>query len=112
MAKEDGQFKPGQSGNPNGRPKVIGHLRDLARAHTEDALRTLAEICTNADAPHSARVAAASAILDRGYGKPTQTIEANVSILDKLQPTELAALEAALSAIEEDTPGGDSAQTH
>ena len=68
-------FKKGQSGNPGGRPKDEYGLRELARAKTKDALKTLEEIMSNKKAPHAARVSAACAILDRGHGKPVQAIE-------------------------------------
>lgn len=41
-----------------------------ARERTVDAARTLAAICSDPTAPAMARVAAASAILDRAWGKP------------------------------------------
>ncbi len=68
-------FQPGQSGNPGGRPKASARVRDAAREHTESAIEVLVSIMTNTDAATAARVAAASAILDRGYGKPTQPID-------------------------------------
>lgn len=68
-------FQPGQSGNPGGRPKASARVRDAAREHTESAIDVLVSIMTNTDAATAARVAAASAILDRGYGKPTQPID-------------------------------------
>lgn len=66
-------FKPGQSGNPGGRPKAVAVVRDLAREHTETAITALVEIMTTGESA-AARVAAAQAILDRGWGKPTQTV--------------------------------------
>ena len=68
-------FQPGQSGNPSGRPKASARARDAAREHTETAIGVLVSIMTSEDAATAARVAAASAILDRGYGKPTQPID-------------------------------------
>lgn len=65
-------WKKGESGNPGGRPKAVVSLTELAREHTESAVRTLVGIMENGEASPSARVSAASALLDRGYGKPPQ----------------------------------------
>lgn len=54
--------------------KASAEIRSLARAHTETAIRTLAGIMRERKAPAAARVAAASALLDRGWGKPTQPL--------------------------------------
>jgi hypothetical protein len=68
-----GQWLPGSSPNPGGRPKIIEDIRDLAREHTETAINALVQIAESGK-QESARVAAASALLDRGWGKPTQPI--------------------------------------
>ena len=47
----------------------------VARAHTESALSVLSGIMNEPGAPHSARVAAAQALLDRGWGKAPQSLE-------------------------------------
>jgi Family of unknown function (DUF5681) len=67
-------FQKGQSGNPGGRPKVVAEVRELAREHTSKAVETLVSIMTNHKAAPAARVSAANALLDRGYGKPPQHI--------------------------------------
>jgi hypothetical protein len=47
----------------------------IARVHTGDALATLVAIMGNGDAPATARVSAANAVLDRAWGKPRQDFE-------------------------------------
>lgn len=49
-------------------------IKSLARAHTETAIKVLAGIMNQEDCAPAARVTAASALLDRGWGKPTQPI--------------------------------------
>jgi hypothetical protein len=68
------QFKKGESGNPGGRPKVIAELRELARAHTPDAIKELARLAVKAKS-ETARIAAIRELLDRGYGKAQQIVE-------------------------------------
>lgn len=70
----DGRFKPGVSGNPGGRPKGLSRVAESARAKTDAMLDVLEKVATDDKAPHSARVSAAVAILDRGWGKPSQPI--------------------------------------
>jgi hypothetical protein len=49
-------------------PKRLG----LARAQTALAIRTLTGVCGSKAAPAAARVSAAQALLDRGWGKAPQ----------------------------------------
>jgi hypothetical protein len=71
-----GRFHQGRSGNPGGRPRVLGHLQELARHHAPGALETLVEIMVSPKAAPAARIAAANAILDRGFGKPAPLMSA------------------------------------
>lgn len=59
--------------------KAPTEIRSLARSHTDSALRTLVGIMNKTDAPDAARVAAANSVLDRGWGKAVQHIEAEVT---------------------------------
>jgi Family of unknown function (DUF5681) len=88
-------WKPGQSGNPSGRPKVthaLEEVKTLAREHTAAALQTLVTVMTNAKATPTARVAAANSLLDRGYGRPESALTAKVET--KREP-DLSVLNAA-----------------
>ena len=68
----------GRSGNPGGRPKVLREVTELAREKGPEAIETLADIMANSTST-SARIAAACAILDSGYGKPSQTVHTSVA---------------------------------
>jgi len=48
-------------------------LQQLARENATAAMRTLIEISKNPRAPEATRIAASQVILDRGYGKASQT---------------------------------------
>lgn len=71
-------FEKGKSGNPGGRAKVKlpdgRTLTDLARELTVDAVETLAAIMRDKQQPAASRVAAATQILNRGWGQAPQTI--------------------------------------
>ena len=88
------QFPKGVSGNPGGRPKVLADVQELARQQSPEAINTLVAIMQNEKAPPAARVAAANALLDRGYGKPTQPISQTLSKIDPstMSDEELAAI--------------------
>lgn len=71
--RHSGQWKPGQSGNPSGRPKKSPEMKDLerrCRESAEDALRFLLDTIEDDDAPRNVRLQAAREVLDRGFGKP------------------------------------------
>jgi len=69
-----GGFKLGVSGNPGGRPKVVHDVIALARIHAPAAINALVDVMQNST-KDQARVAAANALLDRGYGRPKQELE-------------------------------------
>ena len=63
----------GMSGNPGGRPKLELSIRELAQQHSMEALETLVHVMRTGR--RGEQVVAANAILDRAYGKPTQSVE-------------------------------------
>ena len=65
---KSGQFAPGQSGNPGGRPKDEHRVADLARSYTIEAINTLVELMRDGK-DERVRGTAAQALLDRGWGK-------------------------------------------
>ncbi len=78
-----GRLLPGQrSINPAGRPPVIRDIKIAARSHTRQALVTLVSVMNDRDAPASARVSASEAILNRGWGRPQQRVEARIAVTD------------------------------
>ena len=59
---------------PNTTPKTPTEINSLARLHTERMIQVLVGIATQENAPAASRVSAAEALLDRGWGRPKQTI--------------------------------------
>jgi hypothetical protein len=116
-----GCFVKGQSGNPAGRPKrppefapntddpdgadrrTVGNLVIEARKFSGLAVDTLVEL-TKDNHSDSTRFAAATALLDRGYGRPAQSLDLHLSAdaitkrLSDMTDAELAALEARMIA--------------
>ena len=96
--KHAGLFKPGQSGNPAGRPPRWSNLKeyiDKRTHHGRSEIDTLYRISHDPQAPSAARISAANSLLDRLYGKPSQAVE--VSGPDG-GPVEMRALVAHMAA--------------
>ncbi len=55
--------------------KSVTEIRSLGRSHTRTAVKVLLEIMRSKDATAAARITAANAVLDRGWGKATQPLE-------------------------------------
>ncbi len=89
---------PGESKMPT--PKVADYRPIALRARdwTHLALATLVIVMRDVTAPAASRVTAATAMLDRAYGKPTDRIE-NISdpnALDRMSDEQIELLVAAL----------------
>ena len=68
-----GGFQKGQSGNPGGRSKLPADIREAFKAKAPQALEVLTRCLQSGD--DRIAMMAAQAILDRGYGRPTQSID-------------------------------------
>lgn len=71
-------WKKGESGNPGGRKKIDNPVRALAREHTELAVTTLVGLCRVSD--YKVNLDAANSLLDRGWGKPVQSMEVDGNV--------------------------------
>jgi len=63
-------------------------IKALARRHTRAAIKVLAGIMNQADGPATARVSAAQALLDRGWGKASQPLageEDGLAVLARIE---------------------------
>jgi hypothetical protein len=73
-----GGSKPGErrgGRKPGSLNKATADVRAAAQQYTEEAVKTLATAMRAAKAPWNARVTAAIALLDRGHGKPKQSVD-------------------------------------
>ena len=74
-------FKPGESGNPGGRPKDTDEVKEgkeMLRRAMPEAVRAVVEVLNNPEAKVSERLTAATIILDRVLGKAAQPIVADI----------------------------------
>ena len=72
-------------------PKMLTSIRSLARSHTRAALSVLVKVMRSEDATPAARVSAANAILDRGWGKATQPVgssaDGTIELIHRIERT-------------------------
>ena len=68
-----GQFMPGHTGNPGGRPGLPAEVRARLSELSRPAVQVLAD-ALRGDDPR-VRVVAAAHILDRLYGRPAQATD-------------------------------------
>lgn len=91
----------GNNHNPNGRPKgtpqpsttvgwaKIADIRSYSKQWTHEAVEVTLAIMRDVAAPPNTRLAAAQALLDRGWGKSAQIVEATVNHYERMSDDEL-----------------------
>ena len=74
--RRPGAGRPAGSRNRSTMAREAGAvtLAELARESTADAIMALREVMLDAEAPASARISAATALLDRAYGRPSPRV--------------------------------------
>ncbi len=101
-------FKPGQSGNPGGRPKRTQQEWDLMAAcesMTPEALKTIVHLMHHAD-KDSVRLQAATFIIERRYGKSVEHKEIRSNPLSAIATATLLEMKRQIEARKEATRQG------
>jgi hypothetical protein len=84
-----GGKRPG-SGRKKGTPnRLTSSLKQYAAQYGTEAIDKLVEVMRNPEAPLNSVVAAARELLDRGFGKPVQTVE----VSGEIQPVDTGELD-------------------
>ena len=103
LKKPPPEFAPGVDGLGGADRRTVGNLVIEARKFSGLAVDTLVELTKDSHAD-STRYSAATALLDRGYGRPAQSVDLHISAdaitkrLSDMTDAELAALEQRMIA--------------
>ena len=91
--------------------KAAGEIKALAKKHSKAAIKVLAAIMNQADGPATARVSAAQALLDRGWGKAAQPVAGEDGGLPVLAKIERVIVDPATeSKSKQNSSGGEDTQ--
>ena len=90
--------------NTKGRPpigqadqRILREIKGYAKLHSKEAFDKIVAIMRDKRSSPQVQLAAADKILDRGYGKPKETIETNITVFEGLSDDELQRRIAELS---------------
>ena len=87
--------------------KAAAEVKALARKHSKAAVKVLAAIMNNEEGPATARVSAAQALLDRGWGKAAQPLAGEEGGLPILARIERVIVDPSLQKNNEDSNGAN-----
>ncbi len=103
MAFVKGQPKtPGSGRRKKKRNELTADIKAAFRLHGEECVTAIMKLTRSKD--ERVRLGALQTALDRGFGKPTQHLEAQVSVYDSLGLEKQQALLAALEEMDASTP--------
>ena len=87
--------------------RAAAEIKALAKKHSKAAIKVLAAIMNQADGPATARVSAAQALLDRGWGKAAQPLAGEEVGLPILARIERVIVDPSLQKNNENSSGND-----
>jgi hypothetical protein len=91
--------------------KAAAEIKALAKKHSKAAIKVLAAIMNQPDGPATARVSAAQALLDRGWGKAAQPVAGEDGGLPVLGKIERVIVDPGADADkEQNSSGGEATQ--
>jgi len=90
--------------------RAAAEIKALAKKHGKAAIKVLAAIMNQADGPATARVSAAQALLDRGWGKAAQPVAGEDGGLPVLAKIERVIVDPASESKEQNSSGDEIAQ--
>jgi len=91
--------------------RAAAEIKALAKKHSKAAIKVLAAIMNQADGPATARVSAAQALLDRGWGKAAQPVAGEDGGLPVLARIERVIVDPGTDADKkQNSSGGEDAQ--
>jgi hypothetical protein len=88
--------------------RAAAEIKALARKHSRAAVKVLAAIMNNEEGPATARVSAAQALLDRGWGKAAQPLAGEEGGLPILARIERVIVDPSLQKTNQNGNGNDS----
>ena len=83
----------------NGRPKELKELQSIIRERSGDIIDSLFNLAMNVRTPAAVRATCLTALMDRGYGKPLQSVAQHVTVVDQLPIDQQVAVAEALEAL-------------